>query len=419
MKTPGLFENLALLTVCFSLTTIGSPLAFADDESTASNALQQAATAAPATIDAAVAAAAKAAQSATKAADLDETINNLFHLQEAIGQQARDGRLQRVHQFLLSWQDYLAYAEQGNFLDALKTLQSAKENDESFVIPRSRILAAIGTLAHRSTLQTRSATQQAARELPTDAIKTILAKAATLDAIPAAQDALDRLQPRTNPVDDSNNPYAATTNELAAIYRAYQCYKAGLPCKLSFKPQNEDAFTSTLPLRIQLVRLVIPQILGIEPNSKPDPNESIQKYLNRTMAAACQSGDGHLIGRVQELQDALEGNQTGSATSLAFLNTLQAARNQEAAGQFTPAVISYEATLASGGNLAPTEAIGARLDAVKKDHPQDYDKGMQLFLANPPSSPSPYITMHSADGIIIPGDALGEPTASATQAKAP
>jgi hypothetical protein len=416
MKTPGLFENLALLVLCIGLSAIGAPVAFADDASNAANAQQLAASD---KIDAAITAAAKTAQSATKAADLDDPITSLAQLQEATGQQGRDGRLQHVRQFLLSWQDYLAYVEQGNFPDALKTLQSAKDNDESFLIPRSHILAAIGTLSHRPPPQTKPSAQEPASQPTADAIKTILAKTTTLDAIPAAQDALAGLQPRAKSDHDSDNPCTATANELAAIFRAYQCYKAGLPCKLSFKPENDEAFTNTLPLRIQLLRLVIPQILGMDPGSKPDPNESIQKYLNRTMAAARQSGDAHLIGRVQELQDALDGNQGSSAPSLAFLNNLQAAHNQEAAGQFTPAVISYEATLASGGNLAPTEAIGARLDAIKKGHPQEYDKAMQLFLTNPPPGPGPYSTVHPADGIIIPGNALGKPAASAAPAQIP
>ena len=66
------------------------------------------------------------------------------------------------------------------------------------------------------------------------------------------------------------------------------------------------------------------------------------------------------------------------------LLALLAAQNQEEAGQWMLAVISYQRGLRFGGEYVSPRGIGTRLDAIKAAHPAEYDQGLQWFLANVP-----------------------------------
>ena len=243
-------------------------------------------------------------------------------------------------------------------------------------------------------------------------------KTKSLDAIPAALDALTELQRQPGSSNNYNDPVVVTRNELKTILQAYHAYQAGLPCQLPVRPNTSnpgtvEASDAVLPLRVEVLLLTAPRILNVGENLKPTAGETIDKYLVRVMADAQERADAGLIGRVRELQDVLSGKQnTGS--SLGFLQTLLAAQNQEVAGQFAPAVISYQLTLKTGGELVPAKAIGQRLDGIKAAHPEDYEKGLQLFLSNQtPAYPRGYSgNMQPANTVTIPEPIPGKPAVS-------
>ena len=67
------------------------------------------------------------------------------------------------------------------------------------------------------------------------------------------------------------------------------------------------------------------------------------------------------------------------------------ANNQEIAGQYSLAVLSYEQALASGTDLVPPKIIGERLAAIKADHLQEFQQGLDLYLTPPtPRYPAGY-----------------------------
>ena len=376
-------------------------------------------------IDAGIAAASKAVQGAKKAADLDQILNDLGNLQEQfVGQyseamRGRTEKVRRVRQFVLRWQDYLANRDEGNSQQALQSLQNIQNEDVTDIIPRSEIIARIGELS-----KAKPAEEAQKQETSGKKIREIVDQTNTLDAIPAALDALAGIQRSSDFSNRAwNDPITAVTNDLTAIYQSYSQYRAGLPSHLALgrnQQQSAEVYNIDLPLRVQLLRLVIPRVLEADENDKMDANETIQKYLNRMMARAQQTANVGLIGRVQELQNALNGDadaasSMGSAqnstVSVESLKTLLAAQNQEAAGQFAPAVISYETALKTCGELAPAQEIGARLDAIKKAHPEDFEKGMQLFLSNEPAA-QPQSYNRYSNTITIPGSIIGKTPSS-------
>ncbi len=62
--------------------------------------------------------------------------------------------------------------------------------------------------------------------------------------------------------------------------------------------------------------------------------------------------------------------------------------NQNDAGQYALAVESFLDALKSGSLDLPARFIGSQLDAIKRDHPDDYETGMEAFLT--PPAPQPY-----------------------------
>ena len=65
------------------------------------------------------------------------------------------------------------------------------------------------------------------------------------------------------------------------------------------------------------------------------------------------------------------------------LKAFVARQNQEAAAQYSLAVMSYQTALKSGSDLVPSKVIGERLAAIQTTHPRDFDTGMERFLAPP------------------------------------
>ena len=377
-------------------------------------------------IDVAITAASKAVRDAKKPADLDETLSSLARLQEqgdgrySDRYRARIDKVRNARQFVLRWQDYLSNLDSGNLQQALQNLQNVSNENAAEIIPRSEILAKIVELS-----KGKQGGSGQAQQTPAQKIREILDNTKSLDAIPAAIDALAEFQ--RLPGSSSNNyndPAVATKRELTSILQTYRAFQVGVPSQLTVRPNQSnpetiEAFEAVLPLRVELLHLTAPQILAVGENLKPAADETVQKFLGRVMADAQERADARLIGRVKELQDSLSGKQNTGAP-IAFLQTLLAAQNQEAAGQLVPAVISYQITLRTGGELVPAKAIGARLEAIKAAHPEDYEKGMQLFLSNQiPAQTQNYGNMQQSNTITVPGSIAGKPAVSPSPATTP
>jgi len=67
-------------------------------------------------------------------------------------------------------------------------------------------------------------------------------------------------------------------------------------------------------------------------------------------------------------------------TPFILLDSFLAAWNQETAGQYAPAVISYQLALRVPSDSVPVKIIAEHLAAIQRDHPKEYEEGMQLYL---------------------------------------
>jgi hypothetical protein len=336
----------------------------------------------------------KAIQDARTAADLDGVLRDL-----ALVQENRDGvspevqtllaRARSAREFAIHWQDYLAHVAAGRTTLAEQSLQSASRMTNAEMLPRSEILARMGQF------------KEEAQTSPFVPLREIIAKTKTLDDLPAAIDALrDKVRP---PYDD---PACILHNELVHIQTCYAEFKAGMPALLQIRPSlvqnppHSDALALALPLKLQLMRHVFPRFLRIE--QAPAPEESLDQYVERILKLALERCDARLIARIAELQTLVNATYQTPEYSKG-LDALLAAQNQDEAGQFAPAVISYERALRVGGDLTPAKPIGARLKAIQAAHPAEYEMGLKIFLAAPDPGP-PHMRINQQPATLkIPG----------------
>ena len=377
-------------------------------------------------VDTAISAAGKAIQGSKTAADLDGSIDELSHLQgrlEVMNSGSSPqlmNKLRNTRQFVISWQDYLSNRDAGNKQQALQTLQNIAGNASTDLIPRSQVLDRINQLSKLDQPKPdQPKTDQP--DNPRKKIQEILDKTTSLDAIPAACEELSAM-PRNPSIANSDvTPYInSITTQLSSMYQSYREFKAGLPAQVIVQPNfpPDPGYVPTMPLRMELLRLVLPQFLRVDEKQQPLPGETVPKYLARMMDNARQTADAKLISRIYQVQTKFDATQIyGSPFAvlgpLPFLEPLLAAQNQQEAGQFVPAVVSYEVTLKTGGDLVPAEAIGKTLDEIKKEHPEDYEQGMKLFLANTyPTTQSTTAPVPPPAPITVPGSPLGNPSPS-------
>ena len=334
----------------------------------------------------------KAVKSAATPADLDPAL----HALGALGQQpeyrasesvrAAFNRVQGARRFVTGWQDYLAARGHGDTQSATQALQNlSSSSGDPDMLPRSEILARIEEL---KTSKQRSLDDRAAE---------IVNRTKTLDDIAASVFALKALQNQGGNDYSSRNTIGGFVTELQSLGGIYNNYQAGMPTTaeslLNRQIGSDDPAPALLNLREQLLRLVCARQLDVEDKFKPGAQESIQDYLKRVMADAQARCDVRLIVRVRGLQtraDAWTHYSPVQSYSPAEVNlqSLLAAQNQEEAGQYIPAVVSYQRALKTGGELVPAKSIGARLDAIKTAHPAEYEKGMEISLHEPAAAGS-------------------------------
>lgn len=127
---------------------------------------------------------------------------------------------------------------------------------------------------------------------------------------------------------------------------------------------------------------------------KAQPGEGPYPFLERIAVEAIGRGDYLLAAKARDVQQLLRDGQRYGGMDSTQAGQYIIARNQETAGQFALAVVNYEKALASASELIPAKAIGERLAAIKLEHPDDFQLGMNNYLS--PPLPANY-----------PGDRLG------------
>jgi hypothetical protein len=154
-------------------------------------------------------------------------------------------------------------------------------------------------------------------------------------------------------------------------------------------PFGRDYDNGIIVLRGELAKVLLPRALNLPAGAKPKESETADTFLNRIVTEAVARQDYVLAARARSVQFSLmhtaENINQGDRARQEALDTFITAHNQEAAGQFTLAVASYEKALTKGNDLVPPKVIGERLDAIKRQHPKEFEQGFNDFVA--PNNP--------------------------------
>jgi hypothetical protein len=115
----------------------------------------------------------------------------------------------------------------------------------------------------------------------------------------------------------------------------------------------------------------------------PKLGETVAGYLNRMVEEGKARGDAHLIIQARSVQRWLATGSYMSSADSPGVSLFAAGQNQEAAGQYLLAIVSYQNALKSGDDAVPAKQIGERLAALKSAHPQEYDQAINSLLGMP------------------------------------
>ena len=278
-----------------------------------------------------------------------------------------NAKLDAAKRFATQWQEYLLELRMGNGRAASNKLTALASSESYPVVPRSEILARIRSAALSVTAESGGTQEMSA----------IVSRVQKLQELPAAVEQLQNLQ-HTNPgfID------ADILNALGWIAATYQQFTEGLPVTIT--GEKLAFFSQKAPPRLvsQLLLLVLPRSL-VTQDRKPQPDETVQGYLERIISDAKRTADWNLLLRAMRIQQ-LIAPQPGGSANLVALEALLAAQNQQAAGQYSLAVASYQTSLLDQSGSVPVATVGEQLNKLKASHPKDYEEGLRLFRQKEP-----------------------------------
>ncbi len=372
------------------------------------------ATAFVSTVDAACKRAADAVLKANDPKDLDATLQDLAqitdrqpgdHYSES-GNSRVASKLQAAISFVNRWQDYLLARNRHNDSGVSNALRNLAENgSQPPLIPRSAILALEPQTESDSESSSRSRHTTPGRpraQIEADAVE-IVQGVNKLDDLPAALTKLVALrkevtsQPSYSYSSESDLGVALTS--LQALQKTSLELQSGVATSVNLSSSRSEANShpdienALLPVRVELVKLAAPRLLGAPNDEKPAAGEALDAYLHRLIESAKKRQDWDAVVRGLEIEHSLA---TSASTTpyvvsndqevLAYKNFF-AGRNLEQAGQYEQAVVSYLTALRSGQEDLPAAFIGEHLTTIQKTHPAEYTSGA-AYVLNPP--PSPY-----------------------------
>jgi hypothetical protein len=288
-------------------------------------------------------------------------------------EQTQINRVNAAYQFVSQWQDYLSESAAGNKQEALNTLRNLSQQRPPGppIVPRSTILDRI--IALEPQVNPNPGFPQPQGPVA-PVVGPIIDGIKTLDDLgPAAQHA----QEVTG--NAFGNPDAASSARLQQMASRYAEAKNGLPVSLNFTPLNSGAQAAPEFARVDamLLAYLLPRFLG---TGAPPENadETVDAYLDQVTATAIPARNWPLLQRTVLARVQIAGAQPQETQE--FLTAL----NQELAGQYALAVVSYESALRAASRFIPATFIGERLAALQKDHPAEYAEGLKN-AAHPPT----------------------------------
>jgi hypothetical protein len=338
--------------------------------------------------------AASVVREAKTASDLDATITELGKLRRRneYGRsspeiQTLTNQVEPTLQFATQWQNYLAAKAAGNKQQAIESLSSIT-NNSIFLIPRSEILALIE--------QNKMAPKPPGAPSNQETVDGILSRIKSLADLENALVELDRLRDQI-PRGDQQNEINSVRQNLSPIDKTYQEFKAGLAVNIETNSYHSNGDTPgnklIASLRAELMLLVLTRFVGAPEGTAAKPGEDVQQFLDRLANEAKERGDTSVVLRSRQALQLIQRGNAFSGADTEGLRAFVSGKNQEAAGQYMLAVMSYQAALKSGSDLVPAKAIGESLAAIQAAHPKEYEAGLEKFLNPPRPQFDPYSGM--------------------------
>lgn len=280
----------------------------------------------------------------------------------------------RLSEILREWQDVLAQSGRGSFANLQNWINN--NNDMGEWLPRSEILSRLtAAQAEMEPGRTTPASEKAVEEKA----RKIIAETHTLEEI---KDCLEKLQALSISVRRSNSYLGNIISNLESLQRYYLESEKGVPQSSSVSivthiggPNSEDL----LALRSQVVLHILFRFLQIPDTEAPKPGEDTTAYLRRIKIGARDQADWELLNRALEIEQSALFSQANFSDRNAlqlFLGGINLVR----ARQYALAVPAFQRALNTGSQLISAEMIGDRLDAIRKEHPQEYAEGMKVML---------------------------------------
>ena len=230
-------------------------------------------------------------------------------------------------------------------------------------------------------------------------------------------------------------------NQLKSLRKSYNDFRTGAATSLSLIQRDNSSFDLTgamADLKWKLMKFAITRVLQMSDTQGPMENESLPAYLRRMMDIAGKKADWAMMQRILDTAQSLDLREVAKDADVAAFRQLLAGQNMEKAKQYPAAVSSYITALKTGALSIPADKVGEILDAIKRDHPEEYDAGVQMAFENPVdpygrfvpgSRPSNYDPLsksrngRSKEGVKIDIPAVkkdsSEPKEKAAESKAP
>lgn len=262
--------------------------------------------------------------------------------------------------FVMQWQDYLTAHRLGNDDLANSKLRNLANN--ALIVSRSDIVALIKPVESKAT--------PASPRGESNDMSEIVSKVQKLDDIPAALERIESLK-RTN----SGAINYEVVGALTSMASAHEAFKNGLPMEISVHNFSPTARIRFPQLANELLLLMMPRYFG-NPERTAKPGETVQIFVDRTVNEAKSEKNWPLLLQAMELTRFLNGSGFPSNDTTP-LRAFVIAQNQETAGQYAPAVVSYQASLRDTTGMVPIALVGERLKTIKTNHPKEYSEGMQ------------------------------------------
>lgn len=362
-------------------------------------------------IDATLTTALRQGLDATKAEDLDAPLKAVLDMQREAGNQRINSEHQGINLEGLRGLEQILTAIQDAFLAATATSGKAARdssppgekiryagptNSKALmdVIPRSELLRKLQALADR--------VNQSAQPKTVDEGKTSASKSETKPAKPKPPTQMEVEKQLRAWAEEVRKPediagliakvetffgqrggqdsYGIPV-QLSQLYhyrRIYEDFKAGTASFQAFAYASPGQGSESVNnIRNLLIKYAVKQVLSGPSGVDPGTDETVAAYLQRVIEKARTAADWPVLLKAVEATSSLGLSTVASSSDSLALRYFVSAQDYEKAQLFAKAASAYSSAFKPGSTILPAEAVAQKLDALKKAHPDEFEKGVQ------------------------------------------